>query len=520
MNYPKGSDLSLSYFNASALSYFQNGNSSLISDAKVYEVSGVNNSIKTLRYPLLQPLILDGAYLKSFHYDFWSIVGRYMPESTYISNAYIPPELQAKIGLKLLYDNNPNINFSKYKSKQTNPELIGKYNGNYLFEFDYNSIQSALNSLGYTWAKPNTSVHQRGLAIDIRTKSEYFDYVYNIVNWFYINNSDYFNLSGIFIKQSNTELHIEFNDSSLINESEPGHTALLFNESSSTISDFLKNKESKFYEILKQNGHSDLGDSKLPSSMLSKLPASAKKNNSSLAKAIKEMLEDCLSGPDGLLSKYVQTQLEYSTCLANASLGAIKVICEELDTLTGGRASILARDAIESEAIKSSQSNVIKSKLSSFLPISDDDSAALRVKELTTNLSAKLVEKKAEITLAETNISNSKKDTKKTSDSTNSVYDNLRVTNVSSVVDLAYDHFAEISDNNIVNSIEKTITSTYSTTLYNVTTATIIHNLNKTVTVNCTNSSGSTIIPSITVVDSNTIILTFSISFSGTVVIR
>ena len=512
MNYPSDSDLSNDYFKNSALSYFQYGNSLTISNG-IYEINGEN---KVLRYPTKLLNVDYKVKLQRHQYIFWSIIGKYVPNGTYISNAYVSPSDQAVIGLSMLEEKVPGISLDNYKYTQTNPELIGKYSSNYLFEFDYSKIQSALASFGISWSKPNSSVHQRGLAIDLHVVDNYYDELVSITEWFKSKNPE-LNITNL-IKQDNNTLHIEFSENALHSSYVPGNTFLLNHSFGSGISSALNGKESTFYEILKANGHKDLEDCGLPSSMMSKLPDTAKRQNYFLAKAIKEILESSLGGQNGIISELVQSELEYVLSVANGAVGALLRIGAELDTLTEGRASSLIREAIESEGIKTTNNNMLKTKLKQFIPIYSEDYPGINIAPDKETYSSNLSTRKNEVNAALSNISDSFKDTKNTPNNNDVAYDNLRNNSPDKIVTLTYDHYLT-TDNNYIDYYEIKKSSTYIENVFNVTYVTIKHNLNRTVSVNAYDMNGTAAYGVYTVVDSNTVTATFNSSFTGKIII-
>lgn len=512
MNYPSDSDLAIDYFKNSALSYFQYGNSLVISNG-IYEINGEN---KVFRYPIKLPELDYRVKLQRHHYIFWNIIGKYTPNGTYISNAYVSPSDQAVIGLSMLEEKIPGVSLSTYKDIQTNPELIGKYSSDYLFEFNYNKIQNVLSSFGISWSKPNASVHQRGLAIDLHVVDSYYSELVSITEWFKSNNPD-LNITNL-IKQDSNTLHIEFSEKVLTSSSIPGNTFLLNHSFGSGISSALNGKESVFYDILKANGHKDLEDCGLPTSMLSKLPDTAKRQNYFLAKAIKEMLESSLGGQNGIISELVQSELEYVLSVANGAVGALLRIGTELDTLTEGRASSLIRDAIESEGIKTTNNNIVKTKLKQFIPIYSEDYPGLNIAPDKDTYAANLSTKKLEVSTSLSNIADTFKDTKNTPNNNDTAYDNLRTNSPDAIVTLTYDHYLTV-DNNYIDYYELKKSSTYVENLFNVTYVTIKHNLNKTVSVNAYDMNGTAAYGVYTVVDSNTVTATFTSSFTGKIII-
>lgn len=453
-----------SFYLTCAKSYFKYSNSTYTIDGiYVYEVY---NGTNILRYPAEVPSIDKNVYLKDFHFTFWNAISKYLPYGSYISNGFVSPENQAKIGLKMLEENYSSLDLSTLQDTYTNPELVGQYNSYNLYQFNYTTVQEYLSQKSITWAKPNCSVHQRGLAIDIKFVSAYYNEVVEILNWEMTNNSSDLNLSGVFIKISDSEIHIEFS-SDVLSSDLVGNSFLHENKFSSPVNTILSNKTDRFYEILKANGHVNLDETGMN---MSGIPLKARKQNTALAKAIKEILEDCLSGPSGIITNYVQGELEYLSSLVNGLLGASKAVNEEMDRITDGRASSLFREALLSEINKTPQSNFIKTKLTSLLSITSDNNSVFNVAEDKTTYTTKYSTKSTLITTANTNISYKTKDTKDTTDATESGYDSLRTKNLTSSVDLKYDHFSDItntvdnytiSNSQVIEIInQKTITET------------------------------------------------------------
>ena len=511
MIYPSNTDLSQSFFQTAALTYFQYGNTSTIVDSKIYEVTG---SSTILRYPS-KPRIVDGVFLKSFHFDFWNSIGQYLPQDAYISNAYVSPEMQATIGLELLVEQYPLIDLSTFQSSSTNPELVGKFNNNYLFKFNYDQIQQELSAKSIIWAKPNCSVHQRGLAIDITCND--FDTMYSIINWLYNTNIKNTTLSGVFIKQNDNQLHVEFKESVLIKQSEPGNTFILNGSDSTTVETFLNGKESRFYEILKANGHVDLDETSISKATLSKLPLKAKKQNSFLAKAIKEILSDALGGTNGLISKLVQEELQYVLGLTNGSIGALKQLGVELDTLTEGRASSAIRDALESESVKTVQYGIISNKLKTFSPIIPSDSNSLSIIEQQSVITNRYNNEYSNILTSQSNITDSQSDTKNTPNNTEPGYDQLRKTNITQIINLGYDHYLMVDEN--ISPVTTMFSNSFVADMFNSTYQVIQHNLNKNVTVTFKDLDGNIVIGDYEIIDKNTLSVSFNTPFTGTVII-
>lgn len=516
MNYP---DLNNQIFKDAAKTYFINSGTKTLKDNKIYETVGPTS---TLRYPIKgDTVIFDGVYVKSNHFNFWNTVSPYLPQGCFISHAYVSPENQARVGLELYSKNYPTINLNTLiatPGTETNPELIGKYKKIYLFQVDYVKIKSALTNKGINWALPNTTVHQRGLALDITFKLEYYNLFVNILQWFYINNKNELGLNGVFIKQSPTEMHIEFSEDSSNITNFIGDSYFMISGSNSPVSQFLSDKDSRFYEILKKNGHRDLIDTPFNKTMLSRMPTSAKKQNSMLATAIREILDDALGGPGGIISTLVQSQLEYSQGIINGLLGAMSVVSDELDTLTEGRASILIKEAIESEIQKTSDSALIRNKTLNLAPITLNDTKALMVKEPPTSTLTKTNIRNNRIVKSDTNRAISKKDPKNTPNNTETTYDNLRQpTGTISVTNLAYDHFNDISTLFAIN-LEKNEILKYTTTVNNITNKLITHNLNSNIVkVYSIDINGNSVVFSQNTIDSNNINISFNTPFSGTI---
>lgn len=508
MNLPSDQNLTINYFQNSALTYFQYGTSLEISNG-IYEVNGQN---KILRYPIRKAELDVKVNMNSHHVLFWSIVGRYLPNGSYVSNAYVTPSKQAKIGLALIEDNS--LSVSKFKGNITNPELVGKFKEHYLYEFDYSAIQSTLDSLSIKWSRPNTSVHQRGLAIDIYSPN--FSDALSVINWFKDNNPELY-ITNL-IKQSDNILHIEFSDKILKSTSIPGSTYLLNGSFSSGVGSALSNKVDRFYDILKANGYKNLEDTGLPAHALARLPVTAKKQSYFLAKAIKEILEDSLGGQSGIVSKLVQDELEYVLGLVNGIIGAVTTLGVELDTITDGRASRLIREAIESEAIKTANSQLIKNKLITMSPIVSKDYPSILSSVSKTLHDSSMSSKENLVSLAKSNISDSFKDTKNTPKNKTIEYDNLRNTNTDSIVILGYDHYM-MSEDNRLEYYENKINNSFETSIFNQTNVTLNHQLNKTVDVKCYDLSGNNVVGNVNIVDSNTVSITFTPAFTGKVII-
>ena len=516
MNYPNLND---QIFKDSAKTYFINAGTQTLSNNQIFETVGPTS---TLRYPINgNTIIFDGVYVKSNHFNFWNTVSPYLPQGCFISHAYVSPESQARIGIEMYVKNYPTLKLTSLiatAGSEPNPELIGKYQNIYLFQIEYSKIKSALANKGINWALPNTTVHQRGLALDITFKVEYENIFVNILQWFYSNNKIELGLSGVFIKQSPTEIHIEFVQDSSNITSFVGDSYFMVNGVNSPVSQFLSEKDGRFYEILKQNGHYDLIDTAYNKTSLSKMPTSAKKQNSMLATAIREILDDALGGPGGIISTLVQSQLDYSQGIINGLLGAVSVISDELDNLTEGRASILIKEAIESEIQKTSDITLIRNKTLSLSPITQNDAKVLMVKESPTSTSNKTTIRNSRITTGDANRAISKLDPKNTPKNTEPTYDNLRIPNgIIETASLTYDHFNDINTEFVIN-LEKTISFNYKTTVNNVITSIVKHNLNSTIVkAYAIDINGNSVIFSQTTVDVNNISINFNNPFSGTI---
>lgn len=512
MNYP---NLTEDLFKKSANTYFISNGESVVNADGIFEKT--NNKL-VQRYPNKNKApILSGVYVKSNHFNFWNIIQKYLPQGCFISHAYVSPEYQARVGIKLLESKYPTFDLSQLIGNETNPELIGKYKDLYLFQLNYDKVKQLLSNYSINWSKPNTTVHQRGLALDITFNSEYYDIVVGIIKWFYVNNNHILNLSGVFIKQSDTEIHIEFNEDSSNINSITGNTFLITNGINSPVSEFLKDKDGRFYEIMKNNGHIDLIDTSINKQMLSKMPNHSKKNNSSLAKAFREILDDSLGGQGGIISSLVQGQLDYSMSLINGLMGAVSVLADELDSLTEGRASILIKEAIESEIEKTSDNNFIKNKALDMSPILPEDSKILRNKENIVSSTSKTNIRKSRIAISNNNRNISRKDPKTTPDQTEFTYDNLRV--VSNKIEshvLTYDHFGDMTNEFVIN-LEKNI-GKYSISISDVYIKIINHNLNSlNVKAYAKDLNGSSVIFSQKTINKDSIEISFSPSFSGTI---
>ena len=516
MNYP---DLNNQIFKDAAKTYFINAGTQTLKDNQIYETVGPTS---TLRYPIKgNTVIFDGVYVKSNHFNFWNAISPYLPQGCFISHAYVSPENQARVGLDLYSKNYPTIDLNTLMAtpgSEPNPELIGKYQKIYLFQIDYVKIKSALSNKGINWALPNTTIHQRGLALDITFKVEYYNLFVSILQWFYANNKNELGLSGVFIKQSPTEIHIEFTENTANITNFIGNSYFMISGANSPVSQFLSDKDSRFYEILKKNGHFDLVDTTFNKSMLAKMPTSAKKQNSMLATAIREILDDTLGGPGGIISTLVQSQLDYSQGIINGLLGAMSVISDELDTLTEGRASILIKEAIESEIQKTSDSALIRNKTLTLSPITINDAKALMVKEPPTSTTSKTNIRNSRVTKSDSNRSISKLDPKNTPNNTDTSYDALRhQTGVVETTTLTYDHFNDISTSFAIN-LEKTAILKYTTTVNNITNKLITHNLNSnSVKAYAIDKNGTSVVFSQTIVDNNSINVGFNNPFSGTI---
>jgi hypothetical protein len=516
VNYPT---LNEPVFKDASSTYFINAGVATVIDGKIYETVGTSS---ILRYPLpSQQVIIDGVYVKSNHFKFWKEVSPYLPQGCFISHGYVSPENQARIGLSLYekaYNKLILSEFVAVEGSEPNPELIGKYKDIYLFQVDYSKIKYFLNSKGINWALPNTTVHQRGLALDITFKKEYYGTFVNVLKWFYLNNKQELNLSGVFIQQSENVMHIEFVEVGSNVTNFIGDSFFMVNGVNSPVSKFLNGKESRFYEIMKSNGHLDLADTAYNKNLLAAMPNSAKRHNSALAKAIKEILDDALGGPGGIISTLVQSQLDYSQSLINGLLGAMSVVSDELDTLTEGRASILIKEAIESEIEKTSDNILIKNKALDLTPLTIDDSDILMIKEAVSTSNNKLDIRKKRIKKSEANRSISKIDPKKTPDNTEPVYDSIRKTDGNiQISNLAFDHFSDINTNFVIN-LEQNVTGKYTTTVNNIKQQLISHNLNNiNVKAYAKDLKGILVTFHQNSIDSNNINIEFNTPFSGTI---
>lgn len=499
-----------SFYLNSALTYFEYGSDYLIDNNQVFEKY---NGKSILRYPNHEA-ISKSVMLKKHHFDFWETYSKYLPKGSYISNAYVSPEYQAKKGLELLLEKQPTVDLGKYKLSKSNPELIGMFNGHYLFEFDYNKVANSLKDYGIFWAKPNCSVHQRGLAIDIRFNVADFDTVSSILKW--IVSSGDAGLSGVLIKTASNEIHIEFSDSVLLSNKPITNTFLIENKFNDVVSEVLKDKSSRIYDILKQNGHADLSDMGYDSKYIATLPENARNINSRLSNAINDIFADILGGPNGLISSYVQAQVEYPLALANGAIGAVLALSDELDRLTGGRASNTAREAIMSEVHKTPLNTFIKNTLDSFDSIDENSNKVFAVKEARVGHIAKISSKKSDVALAKSNLLARNGDTINTS-TTEKDYDRLRVTDLSKIVNLEYDHYYDIDD--IVDS-KVIVPQELVTNVFNITSVNIIHGFTRDVTVKAYDLNGNQVIGSIeNGSDMNNVTVSFNNTFTGKIVI-
>lgn len=510
MNYPNLND---TLFIESAKTHFLNNGSHLVENGKIYEINGTN---KTYRYPLKgNPGHIDGVYIKPNHFKFWNIVSRYLPLGCYISNAYVPPETQARVGLNLFEENFPNIPIHSLIGNESNPELVGKYKELYLFQVDYNKLSAMLTSNNIKWARPNNSIHQRGLALDITFNSEHYQIVLSIIKWFKENNIE-LNLSGIYIKQSENELHIEFNENILDQPIMAENTYMMTGGINSPVSEMLMNKDDRFYEILKRNGHVDLIESGIGRKSLARLPHSVKHQNSTLAKAIREIIEDSMSGQTGLISVMVQSQLDYLTGLVNGLIGAMSVVGNELDPLTSGRASVLLKQAIESETAKTLDSTYLKNKVLNLQPLTNEDYGIIKIQEPPLTQSNKTKLRKNRNKISSDNSKISRKDTKNTPEHSERGYDAIRVSSEQIEVPLGYDHFGTIKNELVFNSIVGKMK--YEEVVTNITIYTITHKLNSlSVKAYARENNGQYVIFSQTIIDSNNISVSFNSPFSGTI---
>jgi len=516
VNYP---NLTEDIFKTAATTYFTNSGSLVVKDGKICENIGPDSIV---RYPNITNVeIYKGIYVKSNHFNFWNIVSPYLPHGCYISHAYVSPENQARIGVKLFLENYPTVDVNSLiltAGSEQNPELIGKYQELYLFQLDYIKIKGDLASKGIIWSLPNTSVHQRGLALDITFKKENYTNLIDIIKWFYNNNNVELGLSGVFIKQSETELHIEFVESTSNVTNFLGNSYFMMNGINSPVSQFLADKDRRFYEILKKNGHVDLVDTGYSRSALARMPDAAKRQKSALAKAIREILEEVLGGPGGIISALLQAQLDYSQGLINGLMGALSVVADELDTLSEGRASILIREAIESEIAKTSDNALIRNKTLTLTPLTVSDTKALMVREQPAVTTNKTNIKKQRIAKSDSNRAISKKEPKTTPLNTEPTYDSLRIPNgnVSEHI-LPYDHFDGISTEFVIN-LEKTTIPKYTTTVNSITSQLITHNLNSDIVkAYAIDSTGTAVVFSQITMDKNSISIGFNTPFSGTI---
>lgn len=344
-------------------------------------------------YPIeLKPVFDDGVYCTDSQYIFLAKLFKYLPKDTVVKHAYIPPNIQAKIGLELLNEINPTFDFDIIVGNKTNPELVGKYKDYFLHEFDYSLLQNILSTKNIIWANINKSNHQKGLEIDLYSP-KYQTLLVELIKYF-VDNSLIEGLKSYLIDENG--IHLQLTQEYLFKSLDVSSKQIINSGANNNISDCINNTSQKnIYQILKKHGYGDLKDNPTFSpSQLSRMPTNIKNRGTALSKAINESLQEVLGGSNGVLSNYQQNTNEYLLSMLRGALSAISQLAIELNTSTEGRASRIVLEAFESECLKSPTKESIINSLLSSSSLDKNDMASF-ISEITP--AKKIEDKKTEL---------------------------------------------------------------------------------------------------------------------------
>lgn len=367
-------------------------------------------------YPLEKYIdISPDVYVTEQIFTFWQDVSPFLPYGSKISKGYVRPDDHALAGLTKLKELNPNYDFSAIASTRssatvsadnssgssffsttpsteststlstssvtrTHPGLNGKFGDYYLFQFDYNTVQSVLSGLGYTWTLPFSDNYQKGLALDIdisEVASTITPDALTALLTTIATANTYLNIKSC--SYSGSVITILFIDSTL--PSFPFEYGILNIGSSSNVSDaFSQSTVQKIYKHLKDNGYGDI-DEKVSGSALKGLPASVRKRGTALSIALKDILIDVLGGSKGLLSTFQGSTNEYLIGLINGLLAANKVVYDELDRIGGGTVKEKAINAFQSGMNRATVSKSINSLLNNGMDLNQSSGVSLSIVE-------------------------------------------------------------------------------------------------------------------------------------------
>jgi len=386
-----------------------------------------------IQYPLdVRINIPSDIYMNEQMLTFWNDVSIYLPYKATISKALITPEIHALSGLKLLQSKDSKFDFSTivvldFKSSptsntsqdffsssnattesqaktrtltRTNPELNGKFDKYFLFQFDYSKLQKELSKYSITWSLPNSDNYQKGLQLDIdlskctQNKTE----VLNMVKWIATNNP-YLNISTQ--KITGTTLNVIFKSNNEY-KFEYEYGLLNIGPQNNTTDCFGSDVTSKIYKILKDNGYGDL-DETISHKYLTGLPLEARKKGTALSKALKDIMIEVLGGSNGLISVMQASTNEYLMGIINGLLAANKVLYVELDKLSNGNVSEQALKAFESGANKSVISPTVKTVISGGLDINKSVGKGLLSKQDASTINANIEAISADLALSRVN---------------------------------------------------------------------------------------------------------------------
>lgn len=353
------------------------------------------------KYPLECHLpIPEHVYVNEQLFNYWNIVSKYLPDGCSLLKGYIPSDIHAVEGLTLLRSKNPSFDLSSVVSldfekapakvnddyfklspttikdsftrtnKRTNPELNGKFEDYYLFQFDYQKVSDILKGYGITWDLPGTSIHQKGIALDIATTR--IDEVLAILKWF---EDDSFNLSGEYETDQDTYVRVLFkNNPKYVFPTEYG---ILNIASENNLKDFFDdNTTNKIYKILKDHSYGNLDES-VSGASLSAFPPHVRRKGTNLANALSLILQEVLGGSNGVISVFQQDINQYMMAIINGLMASNKIMAAELDRIGGGDVSTRMTKAFESGLNKKTVKKSVKTILNNGMEINAATSKAM-----------------------------------------------------------------------------------------------------------------------------------------------
>lgn len=346
--------------------------------------------------------IPEHVYVNEQMFIFWNTISKYLPDGCMLRKGYVPADIHAIDGLKLLREKNPSFDMSSIvsldfekneskvddnyfklqsvsktttfqrKNKRTNPELNGKFEDYYLFQFDYQKLSDILNGYGIMWDLPGKDIHQKGIVLEILTNK--ISETYEIIKWFETNNEE-LNLSGRYETDQKTFIRVFFKNNPIYVF--PHEYGIINVASDNNISNFFDdNTTNKIYKILKDHSYGNLDES-VSGASLSAFPAHVRRKGTNLANALSLILQEVLGGSNGVISVFQQDINQYLMAIVNGLLASNKLMAEELDRIGGGDVSTRVTKAFESGLNKKTVKKSLKTVLNNGMEINKETSNSI-----------------------------------------------------------------------------------------------------------------------------------------------